>query len=210
MFQKYLVLFLMLTACGADDGKESVTDKTQAETAPSEQTVTKRGDQETPLSAPIKTQPAIFIDDISALPPCTAAEEGWLAYAKTEAVFYACASSEWGAIDLQGPEGAKGDVGPAGAVVYNDGLSWPDPDTGFLWRVGGVGSACTAGHRSPTLGELHTASDHGIYLVLGVGKPDAYKLGWGTIEDGSFRRWDFVINGMRTDNVLAAAYCIKL
>jgi hypothetical protein len=213
-----LLFFTILVACGSADDAPGTAAKTGIAAAPTEGAPTAEVPDQTADQPATTRQSALMVD---VLPPCTATEEGWLAYVKAEAAFYACALGAWESIDLRGPSGAQGEAGvqgPAGAVVTDDGLNWDDALTGLAWRVGGVGRGCSPAYRLPTLAEIRAASDHGMYLVLGVGKPDAYRLAWLSGDDPL--RWNFATgtrfelgNGSAvpaSDPTPAASYCIKL
>lgn len=90
---RYLIgaLVLMLAACGHGGGS----------------------------SAPEATGYTLLIADASALPVCSAANEGQLVYVKSLSQFQACSGGAWGVVTIAGAAGATGPsgaVGPSGAI----------------------------------------------------------------------------------------------
>lgn len=96
---KTLVLLgLAVSACGASP-KDNKTSGQGSEPTDSPESSSRR---------------ALMVADASQLPPCTAAEEGWIVYVKAESAIQACVSGAWEIAQVKGEKGEKGDAGEKG------------------------------------------------------------------------------------------------
>jgi hypothetical protein len=116
-------------------------------------------------AGPLKS---FMVTDEAALPPCTEATAGSLAYASKETKFYACEETKWAAVEIAGANGANGKDGTNG----KDGMS-----IASIWRYhldtlsGGPELASeSAGSTNIKLGTIQLAQfSDGSALITTIG-----------------------------------------
>jgi hypothetical protein len=166
-----LALLFLNVGCGRDDGGKAATDQTDT----SKKAVVTESE----------TSNALAVDE---LPACDGDNQHQLVYVTSEKKFYTCETSGWAKIDIDGPQGEKGNDGIAGSNGADgangaDGISdvvWTDKVTGKKWFIKTetnqyvscgdttppAGIAKT--YASPTVTDIQGALSHGLFQGLNV------------------------------------------
>lgn len=144
-----ILLTLILTACGQDDGGDGATSN------------------ETPMQS-------IALDSKKDLPECTAANDKQLAYIRDEEQFYTCEGRDWYSVEIsskaiKGERGDDGEDGQDGITVTTN--NWYDAVTDKTWLIGAIGSfataetTCISPWRMPTKDEALAAAQRGLGIA---------------------------------------------
>lgn len=167
---------------------------------------------------------SLYVADVSALPVCESAKEGFLAYVKSEAVFKACLDSAWTNVDVKGPAGRDGSSGKDGAIVQApaavDKTLWTDPNTGKKFKAFGITQygpwqdvsnfalVCNAskGYYVATFSEMTTAAQNGIYVAFkdfGTSYDDVWVSYNDPVDGQGYRRFNVIRVAMTGNEVLS-------
>ncbi len=166
-----LLVALYVTGCGAADDKAAPAPAAQR--SPVAEQVPATVSETTP---PPVLRTSFAVDDVTALPACDKASEGFLAYVKADKTIEACSDGEWSVIDLRAPQEDQGAAAPAAVAaeaVQADPVpsmnQWLDPVTKRLWTKGAgevafdyAKTVCEGDWRLPTEAELTLALARGM------------------------------------------------
>jgi len=179
---RYIILSLLLTACGADPQQA----QDFADAAQNKEPINYQPDEKEIVVEYRKDggSVSLVVVDTKDLPACSNANIGQLSYVKTQDKFFACSiGGNWNEIDIQGKDGKtgaqgekgeKGDQGPKGdpgsAAPVN---IWTDPVTAKVWMIGAEMNGtsvnalqpCTNGWRIGAIDEVSAAVVHGLILA---------------------------------------------
>lgn len=142
-----LIVALYVTGCGAAD---QAAQKPQDGAPAVGEARTTAQPVQAPLEAPPPVEEAspvsLTVADRAALPACTAAQDGALAYARAEKTFYVCGELAWAPIDLRGPQGPQGEDGKNGdaGATGQDGAAGTSGKDGVAGKDGAKGETVTA------------------------------------------------------------------
>lgn len=207
---RYIILILLLTACGKDDSKG--TEPTNAAVHQVEPVTT-------------TTNYAMAVDS---LPVCDKDHEAQLVYDTTEQGFYTCKANKWAGITIKGENGKDGKDGTAGtngkdgsdgknaqdpkpALAENE---WIDTGTGNVWwmsidvREFFYDKVCPSNFHHPSDADLLVAVFHG--LLMESKNRDGPSTAWET--DPINRHYQIVFNTNEmqvTAGATAGVFCIK-
>lgn len=158
----YVILTILLTACGSDDSSTPATELTNLNQA-----------------GPYHT---LSLDKKSELPDCTPDNLNQLAYVKSEGKFYEC-EGDWQVVNIKGRDGRDGKDGKD-FLTTSSSSTWTDPITRYQWFMGGMAqqppadTLCVTDHMIPNTDDLMDAVGHGLFLHLQSHNPDVPKLAW--------------------------------
>ncbi len=151
-----LAALVLVSACGTEPTPVTAESTTAPIAAPAA------------AAAPASMATALRVDQVDALPPCEALNDGALAYVAADKQFRVCLEGQWQVVDLrgaqgkpgtdgtpgapgangaQGPQGEQGKPGTdgaqgaAGANAVGVGVVWQDPDGGQRWQVASEAAA---------------------------------------------------------------------
>ena len=190
---KYLLLLLLITACGTDEGA----------TNPS-------SDDDRTGTKPI----TLALDSKDLMPDCTDTNQHQLVYIIDEETFYTCVD-EWYVIDINGKDGIDGT--DAKQIAKN---IWTDPITDSVWFIGGLAertpNPCPSPFVLPTDSQASEAIFNGLIHHLETSPNNMWTSTWAwnvggvdkyyyyeTLHSTPNRTWNDL------DSVKKGIYCIR-